>query len=100
MYRRPDFDRLTAAFVACFCKTDLLRSGMTRLRPWHCRTDGELYILVRTAADVLCLHVQALDRAGGKSGNKGYEAAVTAIETANLLKALAQQNLARARTEW
>ncbi|MEZ6140339.1 MAG: 6,7-dimethyl-8-ribityllumazine synthase [Zavarzinella sp.] len=28
---------------------------------------------------------QALNRAGGKSGNKGYEAAVTAIEMANLL---------------
>ena len=28
---------------------------------------------------------QALDRAGGKLGNKGYEAAVTAIEMGNLL---------------
>lgn len=28
---------------------------------------------------------QALDRAGGKTGNKGYEAGVTAIEMANLL---------------
>ena len=31
---------------------------------------------------------QAFDRAGGKMGNKGYEAAVTAIETANTLKLL------------
>lgn len=31
---------------------------------------------------------QALDRAGGKVGNKGYEAGTTAIETANLLKQL------------
>ena len=31
---------------------------------------------------------QALDRAGGKVGNKGYEAAVTAVETAGLLRAL------------
>lgn len=31
---------------------------------------------------------QALDRAGGKVGNKGGEAAVTAIEMANLLKTL------------
>ncbi|KAL0045624.1 hypothetical protein WJX82_011752 [Trebouxia sp. C0006] len=31
---------------------------------------------------------QALDRAGGKTGNKGGEAAVTAIEMANLLKQL------------
>lgn len=31
---------------------------------------------------------QAMDRAGGKVGNKGYEAAVTAIEMANLYKVL------------
>lgn len=29
---------------------------------------------------------QAIDRAGTKSGNKGYDAAVTAIEMANLMK--------------
>ena len=31
---------------------------------------------------------QAVERAGTKAGNKGFEAAVTAIETANLFKAL------------
>ncbi|OPZ89552.1 MAG: 6,7-dimethyl-8-ribityllumazine synthase [Firmicutes bacterium ADurb.Bin419] len=31
---------------------------------------------------------QAIERAGTKAGNKGYEAAVTAIEMANLLKML------------
>lgn len=31
---------------------------------------------------------QALDRAGGKAGNKGQEAALAAIETANVLKQL------------
>lgn len=31
---------------------------------------------------------QAMDRAGLKSGNKGYDAAITAIEMANLLKKL------------
>ena len=31
---------------------------------------------------------QALDRAGGKAGNKGADAASTAIEMANLLKKL------------
>lgn len=31
---------------------------------------------------------QAIERAGSKGGNKGYDAAVTAIETANLLKQL------------
>lgn len=31
---------------------------------------------------------QAVDRAGGKMGNKGWEAALAAIETANLLRSL------------
>jgi 6,7-dimethyl-8-ribityllumazine synthase len=31
---------------------------------------------------------QAINRAGGKAGNKGYEAAVTAIEMVNLMKQL------------
>jgi hypothetical protein len=31
---------------------------------------------------------QATDRAGGKSGNKGFDAAMTAIEMANLLRGL------------
>jgi 6,7-dimethyl-8-ribityllumazine synthase len=31
---------------------------------------------------------QAIDRAGVKAGNKGFEAAMTAIEMANLLKEL------------
>jgi len=31
---------------------------------------------------------QAVERAGTKAGNKGFEAAVTAIETVNLLKAI------------
>ena len=31
---------------------------------------------------------QAMDRAGGKSGNKGAEAAEVAIELANLMKSL------------
>ena len=33
---------------------------------------------------------QAVDRSGAKSGNKGFDAAMTAIEMANLLKALAE----------
>ena len=32
---------------------------------------------------------QAIERAGTKAGNKGFDAAMTAIETANLLKGLA-----------
>jgi 6,7-dimethyl-8-ribityllumazine synthase len=31
---------------------------------------------------------QAIDRAGGKTGNKGFDAAMTAIEMANLLRQL------------
>ena len=31
---------------------------------------------------------QALDRAGGKHGNKGWDAAMTALEMASLLEAL------------
>ena len=32
---------------------------------------------------------EALDRAGGKMGNKGYDAAVSAIEMANLMRGMA-----------
>ena len=35
---------------------------------------------------------QAIDRAGGKSGNKGFDAALTAIEMANLLHGLRTRN--------
>jgi 6,7-dimethyl-8-ribityllumazine synthase len=34
---------------------------------------------------------QAIDRAGAKSGNKGFDAAMTAIEMANLLRRLRDQ---------
>ena len=33
---------------------------------------------------------QAIDRAGAKGGNKGFDAAMTAIEMANLLRTLRQ----------
>jgi 6,7-dimethyl-8-ribityllumazine synthase len=35
---------------------------------------------------------QATDRAGGKDGNKGFDAAMTAIEMANLLKGLREKS--------
>lgn len=35
---------------------------------------------------------QAIDRAGAKSGNKGFESAMTAIEMANLLRELRRQD--------
>jgi 6,7-dimethyl-8-ribityllumazine synthase len=34
---------------------------------------------------------QAIDRAGAKSGNKGFDAAVTAIEMASLLRQLREE---------
>ena len=41
---------------------------------------------------------QAIDRAGAKSGNKGFDAAMTAVEMADLLRQLRQrQDGARAR---
>ncbi len=36
---------------------------------------------------------QAVDRSGAKSGNKGFDAAMTAIEMANLLRRLQDPNL-------
>lgn len=41
-----------------------------------------------------CVVLQALDRAGGKVGNKGGEAAITAIEMANLMSSLRADGLA------
>ena len=46
------------------------------------------------ACHQLCALCQALDRAGGKAGNKGYEGALTAIEMANLMKDLRTKGLA------
>ena len=35
---------------------------------------------------------QAIDRAGGKAGNKGFDAAMSAIEMVSLMRRLKQQN--------
>lgn len=45
---------------------------------------------IPVAFGVLTTHTaeQAADRAGGKDGNKGYDAALTAIEMANLVRRL------------
>lgn len=45
---------------------------------------------IPVAFGVLTTHTieQAIDRAGGKSGNKGYDAAITAIEMASLIRRL------------
>ena len=40
---------------------------------------------------------QALDRAGMKSGNKGYDAGITAIELATLFRALARPATVKAK---
>jgi 6,7-dimethyl-8-ribityllumazine synthase len=50
---------------------------------WVSRDTGVPTIFGVITANTLA---QALDRAGGKAGNKGYDAALTAIEMANLLK--------------
>jgi 6,7-dimethyl-8-ribityllumazine synthase len=42
---------------------------------------------------------QAIDRAGLKMGNKGFEAALTAIEMANLKKAVSRQPSAAGKTK-
>ncbi|MBI1886410.1 MAG: 6,7-dimethyl-8-ribityllumazine synthase [Chloroflexi bacterium] len=57
-------------------------------------TQGIVQTALETGVPVLhavlaCENLQqALDRAGGQHGNKGYEAAVNAIEMANLLRRL------------
>ena len=38
---------------------------------------------------------QALDRAGGKSGNKGWEAALTALEMADLIGLMGEQSASK-----
>ncbi len=59
-------------------------SGITRIGP----ETG-----VPTIFGVLTCHNtdQAIDRSGGKSGNAGFQAAVTAIEMASVLKELASE---------
>ena len=52
----------------------------------HCQTHAW--------ADWPAVMMQAQDRAGGKTGNKGAEAAVTAIEMANVLQDLREKGLA------
>ena len=41
---------------------------------------------------------QAIDRAGAKAGNKGYDAAITAIEMANVMRLVKSGPLARSGT--
>ncbi|GAB4372282.1 MAG: 6,7-dimethyl-8-ribityllumazine synthase [Acidobacteriota bacterium] len=52
--------------------------------------DGETGIPVANGLLTCDAMDQALDRAGGKAGNKGFEAAMTAIEMANLARALSR----------
>ena len=64
---------------------------------WH-TINQHIHLFLLTDATMLNLHLQAMDRAGGKAGNKGGEAAVTAIEMANLLKTL--RNEGKASEAW
>lgn len=49
---------------------------------------------IAVCSDTFLIMPQALDRTGGKVGNKGAEAALTAIETATLLEGLYKQEKA------
>jgi 6,7-dimethyl-8-ribityllumazine synthase len=67
----PHFD-----FVAGQCAAGVTRAALD--------TGVPVVFGVLTTDDV----AQAMDRAGGPEGNKGYEAAVTAIEMVDLLRQL------------
>lgn len=89
--------RLAASkkYAAIICLGAVIR-GDTDHYDYVCRaaTDGVLQAGLSTGVPVLfgvltCdTDEQALDRAGGKAGNKGFDVAVAAIEMVNLLKQL------------
>ncbi len=89
--------RLAASkkYVAVICLGAVIR-GDTDHYDYVCKaaTDGILQAGLTTGVPVLfgvltCdTDEQALDRAGGKSGNKGADVALAAIEMVNLLKQL------------
>jgi 6,7-dimethyl-8-ribityllumazine synthase len=83
-------------YAAVICLGAVIR-GDTDHYDYVCKaaTDGILQAGLATGVPVLfgvltCdTDEQALDRAGGKAGNKGFDVALAAIEMANLLKQLA-----------
>jgi 6,7-dimethyl-8-ribityllumazine synthase len=90
-----DFDGPPSRFAAVICLGAVIR-GDTDHYDYVCKaaTDGILQANLTTGVPVLfgvltCdTDEQALDRAGGKAGNKGADVALAAIEMANLLKQL------------
>ena len=82
-------------YAAVICLGAVIR-GDTDHYDYVCQaaTDGILQAGLATGVPVLfgvltCdTDEQALDRAGGKAGNKGFDVAMAAIEMANLLKQL------------
>ena len=48
----------------------------------------------------ISVFAQALDRAGGKAGNKGYECAVTAIEMSQLMSTLQSEGKGSGHPDW
>jgi 6,7-dimethyl-8-ribityllumazine synthase len=80
-------------YAAVICLGAVIR-GDTDHYDYVCRaaTDGILQAGLTTGVPVLfgvltCdTDEQALDRAGGKAGNKGFDVAVAAIEMVSLLK--------------
>ncbi|MBI1831097.1 MAG: 6,7-dimethyl-8-ribityllumazine synthase [Planctomycetes bacterium] len=93
--------RLAASkrYAAVICLGAVIR-GDTDHYDYVCKAaaDGILQAGLTTGVPVLfgvltCdTDEQALDRAGGKSGNKGADVALAAIEMANLLKNLSSSN--------
>src|SRR5262245_34508765 len=89
--------RLAASkkYVAVICLGAVIK-GDTDQYDYVCRgaTDGIVQAALATGVPVIfgvltCQTEElALDRAGGKAGNKGADAALAAIEMANLLKQL------------
>ncbi len=82
-------------YAAVVCLGAVIR-GDTDHYDYVCRaaTDGILHVGLATGMPVIfgvltCeTEEQALERAGGKEGNKGYDAAVSAIQMVNLLRQL------------
>ena len=78
--------------IICLARGDPRRDAALRLRGCRRRPKGIAHVSAETgipvAFGVLTTNTleQAIDRAGAKGGNKGFDAAMTAIEMANLMR--------------
>lgn len=89
----------SGAYDAVICLGAVIRGDT----PHFDHVAGQAAIGIRTAAEESGVPVifgvlttdtfeQALDRAGGKHGNKGWDAAMAAMETASVLEQLPKEN--------